>query len=305
MTPPRGRWAQFAAVTAITVVALIVSLVVAPKGEPALTAGSALAGPSVIAIAFGLIFALVLPGYAITRLLGHARDLSRVEELFCIPALSMASIVIGGLVIDVAGFTLTRSTWAVFLAGVTEAALVVDLVLPWRTRAAATDSVPSNGTSPTGGPATIGPATVDPATVRTGVVSRRRLSGRARALIVGGVLATTAVVAVMTIVVGEKDAVATQPPAATAIGMVPAFATEAPGSTRTVSLYVWNGEGAQTTFTIRLTGTGKFTDTIRATVYDNSQWSGRAKVPSTGKVTAELFRPGDKTPYRTVFEDMP
>lgn len=294
MTPPRGRWAHFAAVTAITLVALVVSLVVAPKGEPALTAGTASDGPSVIAIAFGLIFALVLPGYAITRLLGHARDLSRVEELFCIPVLSMASIIIGGVVIDVAGFTLTRSTWAVFLAGVTEAALVLDLILPWRTHAAAADSGPSNGTSPDAG-----------ATVRTAVPSGRRFSGRARALIVGGVLAMTAVVAVMTMVVGERDAVATQPPAATAIGMVPAFATEAPGSTRTVSLYVWNGEGAQTTFTIRLTGTGKFTNTIRATVYDNSQWSGRAKVPSTGKVTAELFRPGDKTPYRTVFEDMP
>jgi len=171
----------------------------------------------------------------------------------------------------------------------------LDLILPSRTHAEAADSVPSNSTSPDAGTAT----------VRTAVPSRRRLSGRARGLIVGGVLAMTAVVAVMTMVVGEKDAVATQPPAATAIGMVPAFAIEAPGSTRTVSLYVWNGEGAQTTFIIRLTGTGKFTDTIRATVYDNSQWSGRAKVPSTGKVTAELFRPGDKTPYRTVFEDMP
>ena len=281
--------------TAITLVALVVSLVVAPKGEPALTAGTTSDGPSIIAIAFGLIFALVLPGYAITRLLGHARDLSRVEELFCIPALSMASIIIGGVVIDVAGFTLTRSTWAVFLAGVTEVALVLDLILPGRTDVAAADSVPSNGMPPTTGPAT----------VRTAVASRRRLDGRTRALIVGGLLAMTAVVAVMTMVVGEKDAVATQPPAATAIGMVPAFATEAPGSTRTISLYVWNGEGAPTTFTIRLTGTGKFTDTIHATVYDNSQWSGRAKVPSTGKVTAELFRPGDKTPYRTVFEDMP
>lgn len=295
MTAPRARRAHFAAVTAITLAALVVSLVVAPEGEPALTAGTTSDRSSVIAIAFGLIFALALPGYAITRLLGHARDLSRVEQLCCIPALSMASIVIGGVVIDVAGFTLTRSTWAVFLAGVTEVALVLDLMLPWRARAAATDSVPPSGMPPIAGAAT----------VRTAVPSGRRLSGRARTLIVGGVLATTAAVAVITMVVGEKDAVATQPRAATAIGMVPAFATEAPGSTRTVSLYVWNGEGAQTTFTIRLTGTGKFTDTIRATVYDNSQWSGRAKVPSKGKVTAELFRPGDKTPYRTVFEDMP
>jgi hypothetical protein len=295
LTPPWARWARFAAVTAITLVALVVSLLVAPKGEPALTAATTPDGPSVIAIAFGLIFALVLPGYAITRLLGHARDLSRVEELFCIPALSMASIILGGVVIDVAGFTLTRSTWAVFLASVTEVALILDLMLPWRTVAAATDSMPSNG----------GPPTAGVATVRMAAPSGRPLSGRARMLIVGSLLAATAVVAVVTMVVGEKDAVATQPPAATAIGMVPAFATEAPGSTRTVSLYVWNGEGAQTTFTIRLTGTGKFTDTIRATVYDNSQWSGRAKVPSTGKVTAELFRPGDKTPFRTVFEDMP
>jgi Predicted membrane protein len=295
LTPPQARRAHFAAVTAITLIALVVSLAVAPKGEPALTASSTSDGPSVIAIAFGLIFALVLPGYAITRLLGHARDLSRVEAWFCVPALSMASIIIGGLAIDVGGFTLTRSTWAVFLAAVTEVALILDLILPWRTRAAATDSVPAMGMPPTAGAAT----------VRTTVPSGRGLSGRTRMLIVSGLLAMTAVVAVMTMVVGERDAVATQPPAATAIGMVPAFATEAPGSTRTVSLYVWNGEGAPTTFTIRLTGTGKFTDTIRATVYDNSQWSGRAKVPSTGKVTAELFRPGDKTPYRTVFEDTP
>jgi hypothetical protein len=295
-------------VSAITLAALIVSLVLAPAGEPPLTSGTTAGGPSVIAVAFGLIFALILPGYAITRLLGHARDLSRIEELLCIPALSMASIVIGGLVIDVAGFTLTRSTWAVFLAGVTEAALVLDLVLPWRNGITAGDTVSSTGMASTGMATTGmawagGASTIAPATVRTAGASR--LSRRGTTLIVGGLLAATALVAVVTMVIGEKDAVATQPPAATAIGMVPAFATEAPGSTRTVSLYVWNGEGSPTTFTIRLTGTGKFTDTIRATVYDNSQWSGRAKVPSTGKVTAELFRPGDKTPYRTVFEDTP
>jgi hypothetical protein len=121
-------------------------------------------------------------------------------------------------------------------------------------------------------------------------------------LIVSGVLAAVVIVAVITMVAGEHDATRHQPEAATAIGMVPALAVEKAGPTRTMAIYVWNGEGRKTTFTIKIIAAGTAARSLSATVFDASQWSARVSVPSTGKVTAELFRPGDTLPYRMVFE---
>ncbi|MEV4757067.1 hypothetical protein AB0J86_18410 [Micromonospora sp. NPDC049559] len=89
----------------------------------------------------------------------------------------------------------------------------------------------------------------------------------------------------------------------TALEMVPAFATETPGPTRTVSLGLRCEERAETDYVLVVRGEGGFSTTLRTRLRPATNWARRVQVPSTGRVTVELYRAGDTTPYRTVFLD--
>ena len=78
-------------------------------------------GPA--AIAGGLLLALVLPGFAVTEFVLRGRTLARVERAVLAPALSLAVLVVAGLIIYVAGIALHRTAWTVATVGVTLLAL--------------------------------------------------------------------------------------------------------------------------------------------------------------------------------------
>src|SRR5262245_60324357 len=82
----------------------------------------------------GLLLAFVLPGLAATSALFPARAISRPERLVLTPGLSLALLVVGGLVLNVAGVKLTTLAWASLaaLAGVTFA--VLSFGRRWRAR---------------------------------------------------------------------------------------------------------------------------------------------------------------------------
>lgn len=247
---------------------------------PALVGPSTTGSPSALAVGVGLLISFILPGYALTRLLNRARELNRLEQAFCVPALSMATIVLGGVISDLTGFTLTKPTWTYLLAGVAEAALVLDLALDML--------LPPRGVYEA--PKSVEPEMPGPRhTVRT-------------KLVVAGVLSAIVAVSVVVMVAGEHDAVSHEPIPATALGMVPAFANEKPAAMKTMAIYVWNGEGRDLAFTIKFVATGWAGTSVTHRVFNDAQWATQVKVPSVGKVTAELFRPGDTKPYRTVFE---
>jgi hypothetical protein len=73
----------------------------------------------------GMILALLLPGFAVTEALLRGRRLARVERLVLAPALSLAVLVLAGLIIYVLGFKLDRISWTSAAVGVTLAGLVV------------------------------------------------------------------------------------------------------------------------------------------------------------------------------------
>jgi hypothetical protein len=77
-------------------------------------------GPPPITIIGGILLGFVLPGLALTEALFRRRTLTAVERTMLAPALSLAVLVIAGLVIYVAGYALDRVAW-------TSAALVVTL----------------------------------------------------------------------------------------------------------------------------------------------------------------------------------
>ena len=85
-------------------------------------AAGVLAGPSPTAIAGGMLLGFVLPGLALTEVLFRRRTLSPVERIVLAPALSLAVLIVSGLLLYVAGVHLDRTSWTLAAAGV---ALVV------------------------------------------------------------------------------------------------------------------------------------------------------------------------------------
>jgi hypothetical protein len=85
-----------------------------------LAAGAAvLFGPRPLAIVGGLLLAMALPGFAVTETVLRERKLSRVERLVLAPALSLAVLVLAGLIVYVSGFRLDRVAWTTATVGVT------------------------------------------------------------------------------------------------------------------------------------------------------------------------------------------
>lgn len=91
-------------------------------------------GPAPITVIGGILLGFVLPGLALTEALFRRRSLTAVERTMLAPALSLAVLVISGLVIYVAGYALDKIAWTSATLVVTLGALVVPGV-PIRTRA--------------------------------------------------------------------------------------------------------------------------------------------------------------------------
>lgn len=96
-------------------------------------AAGVLVGPSLTAIAGGLLLGFVLPGLALTELLFRRRTLSPVERTVLAPALSLATLIISGLLLYVAGVHLDRTSWTLAAGGVTLVVLALT-ALPVRIR---------------------------------------------------------------------------------------------------------------------------------------------------------------------------
>lgn len=91
-------------------------------------AAAVLAGPAPLAVAGGLLLAFVLPGLALSAIIFRNRTLSPVERTVLAPALSLAVLVTGGLLLYVAGFALNRTSWTLAVAGATLLALALKAV---------------------------------------------------------------------------------------------------------------------------------------------------------------------------------
>ncbi|MFI5935241.1 DUF1616 domain-containing protein [Actinoplanes sp. NPDC051494] len=81
--------------------------------------------PRPLDIAGGLLLGFVLPGYALTgALFPRRRALTRIERVVLAPALSLATLVVGGLLLYVCRAPLNQVSWTALTAGVTLAGLV-------------------------------------------------------------------------------------------------------------------------------------------------------------------------------------
>ena len=159
-------------------------------------------------------------------------------------------------------------------------------------------------------PDSAGPRKPDPAGVGTGTLSadvaghRRRANFRPAVLRLAPLLLTVALL----IAAGwySLRGAAQEPTEPfSALQMVPAFATEAPGPTRTVSVGLDCHERAATDYLLRVRGSAGFTRTLQVRLRPGEDWARQVTVPSTGRVTVDLYRDGETSAYRTVFLDTP
>ncbi|MFG1606641.1 hypothetical protein [Actinoplanes sp. NPDC049265] len=91
-------------------------------------AASVLAGPRALAIPGGIALGCLLPGLALNALIFRYRALSAVERTVLVPGLSLATMIVAGLVLYVAGFKLDRVSWSLATAGITLAMLALRAV---------------------------------------------------------------------------------------------------------------------------------------------------------------------------------
>jgi len=75
-------------------------------------------GPQPLAVVGGLLLALVLPGLAVSETVLRGRKLARVERVVLAPALSLAVLVIAGLMVYATGFRLEKVAWTSATVGV-------------------------------------------------------------------------------------------------------------------------------------------------------------------------------------------
>ncbi|WP_018350457.1 DUF1616 domain-containing protein [Longispora albida] len=237
----------------------------------ALAAAGVLYAPAPLAIAAGLLMVFVVPGAALHGALFARRSAGWQETLFLVPALSLTVVVLGGLALDAADVKLTRGAWLALLAGAT----VLGAAVTWyRQRGAVVEER-------------------EKAPVEAGDwlwLGRKLAPGLLAVALLGG--------AAWFSLRSEQH----QPREGfTVLAMVPAFAHEPDGPQRTVSIGLQSEEHKVTDYTIKVRGHNKFEATLTARLWPGTTWAKQLKVPSEGRVTAELFRAGDKQPYRNVF----
>jgi hypothetical protein len=68
-----------------------------------------------------------------------------------------------------------------------------------------------------------------------------------------------------------------------------------------VTVGVTNQSSAPTTYRLTVTGPGGYAVTLELTASKGDAWFHTLAVPTTDRVTANLYRAGDTTPYRTAY----
>lgn len=251
--------------------------------------GAVYLAPRPAALVAALLLTLVLPGAALTRAFFPGRRLTTAEWIMLVPGLSLATLTLGGLGLATAGAPLTRRWWILLVAVVTVAAAVVGQLRSWYAahRAAPAERVAEPATK-----------TALRSRPRERITFRRAVLRLLPLVLAAGLLGGAAWYSLRSAEEHDREPF-------TALVMVPAFATEAPGPTRTVAIGVQCREQVTTEYLIRIHGVDGFEERLTARLRPDEDWARRVAVPSTGRVTVDLYRDGGTSPYRTVFLDNP
>lgn len=232
--------------------------------------------------AAGLLLAFLLPGLAATAALFFGRALSTVERTVLAPALSLAVLVFGGLLLNAIGIRLTAGSWAALTAFSTVALAGVGYLRWWQ----ATDQ----------GSLRAATAPDDGADRPTGAATRRQLVLKLASLAAVILLLVGASWIAMTDVLNHRQA------GFTALSIVQADDSTPNDAQRPVDIAVDSHEATTTQYFMQVRGakTGVLNQ-FTISLVPGQVWKARVQVPFAEKVTAVLFKGISTTPYRTVF----
>jgi hypothetical protein len=140
----------------------------------AVSAAGVLAGPAPVQVAGGILLAFALPGLAVTGILFRGRDLSAVERVVLAPALSLAVLILSGLLMYAAGVELDRTAWTAATAGVTLLAVFAGALPALRRASLPPGAARESRTAPDALAGTAARAAMAPAVIATGSTATGR-----------------------------------------------------------------------------------------------------------------------------------
>ncbi len=286
--------------------ALLIRVVAAAT---AVSAALVLFTPRPIAAAGGLLLGFVLPGAALTEALFPRRVLTRIERILLAPALSLAMLVVGGLLLYVCRAPLNRVSWTAFLAGVTVLALVVPLLPRRRSSTAPADpgvsapepasAAPVVSAAPASAAHTVVMQVVPVETAEQ--VAADRAAGRTR--LIRQLLPLVLVVAILGgagwLSLGTSLAT-DNTSAVTALSASPPAPADADGN-RTVVVKATGLRTADAPYRVivsSVTGTTARSRTVSPDA--DGEWTETVTIPADRRVTIGLYRADDDTVYRTI-----
>jgi hypothetical protein len=254
-------------------------------GVTAVAGVAVVTGPRPVAIAAGLLLGFVLPGLALTAALFRGRVLARVEWAMLAPALSLAVLVVAGLVAYLAGQGLDRPVWTAATAGVTLVALIVPGVpLPRRPEPTAVPLKAGERRATAGSP---------PPLRAAGPVPVRRLARQLIPMVV--VVAMLGAAAWLSLTSAQRSYGVT----VTTLSAAPPGAVDDAGR-RAIAVTATGLVPADGPYTVVVTAPDGTETERRTVVPTGGTWSGTLFV-GPDRTTIGLYRTGDTTAYRAVY----
>jgi hypothetical protein len=270
-----------------------------------LAGAAVLSGVRPLTVLGGLPLALVLPGAALSALLfRQPTRLVALERIMLIPLLSLATVVLGGLLVWAARAPLHRATWLALSAGVTLAGLAAVVV-----RGRHDPAVPAERSG--SGPAAVRgrvrlPTTADPMLIlpvfldREGLFEPEPMDRRRRLLrqILPGALSVLLLAGAAWLSLATS--VSSHHVTVTTLSVVPPAAADSSGE-RTVQVDATGLTGGTDAYQLVVTtakGTGG--TTMAVTADENGVWTSTLRLPADDRLTLGLYRAGATAALRTV-----
>ncbi len=280
-----------------------------PRTAYVLAAVTVLAGAAVLSgirplmILGGLPLALLLPGAALSALLFRRPDrLVAIERIMLIPALSLGTLVLGGLLAWVARAPLHRPAWLTLSAGVTLAALAAVALRPPSTQAARSGSTPPSVRDRARLPTPRDTTLVLPVFLdREGLFDPEPMTRRRRLL--RQVLPATLAALMLTgaVTLSLVSSIRSQHVTVTTLSVVPPGPADATTGTRDVRINATGLAAGTAAYKLVITtakGTGD--TSVAVTADGNGLWTSTLTVPGNDRLTLDLYRTGTTTALRTV-----
>ncbi|WP_305790194.1 hypothetical protein [Symbioplanes lichenis] len=267
--------------------------------------------PRPFAAAGGLLLGFLLPGAALTQALFPVRVLTRIERLVLAPALSLATLVLGGLLLYVCRAPLGRVSWTALTAGVTVLALIATTIPRLRSTGGAAEDVTTTGdirparvvAAPQEVPGMAEAHTilmqVVPAENEATVAARDKAQRRK---LIRQLLPLVLVVAILGGAgwLSLSTSQSTYDTTVTTLSASPPAPADADGN-RTVVLKATGLLDQDAPYKVTVSPVAAGTKASRRITIDaNGEWTETVTVPADSRVTVGLYRSGDDSAYRTV-----